>query len=161
MKQLTSCLTLFLASCLLFPLMAQNSTDKEKQRQEKWERYRQEKHKFYTEMLGLTEQQAASFFALYDEMEQKKFDANREVRRETRRILKKGEQTTEAEYQAAADKAALLHEKEAAIEKEYYARICQILTPKQQFLYHCCDLDFQKRMIKKEASPENNQMKKK
>lgn len=151
MKRIASCLILLLTCAAVFPVQSQDNTDKEKRREEKWEKYRQEKHRFYVEMLGLTEQQSAAFFALYDEMEQKKFDANREVRRETRRIIKNGEQTTDAEYQAAADRAALLHEKEAAIEKEYYGRICQLLTPKQQFLYHCCELDFQKQMIKKES----------
>lgn len=160
MKRIASCLIVLLAGSVMLPLLAQDNADKEKKRHERWERFRQEKHKFYIETLELTDQQSAPFFALYDEMEQKKFEANREVRHENRRIIKKGDQATDAEYQAAANQAASLHEKEAAIEKEYYARICQILTPKQQFLYHCCELDFQKRMIKMKSAQKKEQVKK-
>ena len=81
-------------------------------------------------------------------MEKKKFEANREVRHEARAIIN-GNNITDEQYKAAADRAASLHTREADIEKEYYARFCNILTPRQQFLYHRCEAEFQKQMIHK------------
>ena len=61
----------------------------------------------------------------------------------------KAESVTDEQYKAAADHAASIAEKEVAIEKEYYARFCEILTPRQQFLYHRCEPQFQKNMVNK------------
>ncbi len=135
---------------LLTPItsMAQRGDDRSAARHQRWEQFRQEKHEFYARMLELTDEQAAQFFPLFDEMEKKKFEAAREVRREARTISE-SENVTDEQYKAAADRAAALAARELAIEKEYYAKFCQILTPRQQFLYHRCDHEFQKHLINK------------
>ena len=151
MKKIVTCLVILFVGIFAIQSFAQTDADKEKVRKEKWEKFRQDKHNFMTEKMELSEEQAARFFALYDEMSQKKFALNREIRREDRRI-ETGENITDAEYKAAADKAAALHEKEAAIEKEYYARFCEILSPRQQYLYHRCEVEFQKSMLNKKSA---------
>lgn len=149
MKRFISILTLALVCATSIVAVAQdNKNDREKVRKERWEKFRQDKHDFYAQTMQLTQEQAAAFFPLFDEMEKKKFEAGREVRREARAIIK-GENITDEQYKAAADRAAALHEKEVAIEKEYYERFCNILTPRQQFLYHRCDPEFQKQAIHK------------
>ncbi len=125
-----------------------NNHHEGKAHHERWEQFRQDKHNFMKEKMYLTEEQAARFLPLYDEMEKKKFELAKEVRREAH-VLMESQNVTEEQYKAAADNAAALAEKQVAIEKEYYARFCEILTPQQQFLYHRCNIDFQRHMINK------------
>ena len=72
-----------------------------------------------------------------------------QFRQEKNAFYVKTMELTDEQYKAAADRAASLHTKEADIEKEYYALFCNILTPRQQFLYHRCEAEFQKQMIHK------------
>lgn len=115
---------------------------------EHWMQFQQDKHDFMKEKMFLTEEQAAQFFPLYDEMETKKFELMKEVRREAQQIME-STNVTEEQYKEAADRAASLMERQVAIEKAYYERFCEILTPQQQFLYHRCQVDFQRHMISK------------
>ena len=149
MKKLIPFLILALSFVTAFSASANDNKDERtKARQEKWEQFRQEKNAFYVKTMELTEEQASQFIPLFEEMEKKKFEANREVRHEARAIIN-GNNITDEQYKAAADRAASLHAREAEIEKEYYARFCNILTPRQQFLYHRCEAEFQKQMIHK------------
>ncbi len=149
MKQFISILILALFFTSAINTFAQDSKDTHDQaRKEKWEKFRQDKHEFYIKTMELTANQAQQFLPLFDEMEKKKFEATREVRREARAI-EKGENITDEQYKAAADRAAALPEKEVMIEKEYYEQFCKILTPRQQFLYHRCAPEFQKKMVGK------------
>ena len=149
MKRLISILILALSFTPAVNALAQDAkADRDKARKERWEKFRQDKHDFYIKTMELTPEQAQQFIPLFDEMEKKMFEANREVRREAR-IVEKGENTTDEQYKAAADRAAALPEKEVKIEKEYYEQFCKILTPRQQFLYHRCAPEFQKKMVNK------------
>lgn len=151
MKQTITLFILSLAALVATTATAQPSSTKEQKRHARWEEFRNAKHAFYTEKLELTAEQAEKFFRLYDEMERSKFEMSRDIRREMRALAQKGDAVTDAEYKTVADKAAALPEKEAAIEKEYYAKFCEILSPRQQYLYHRCEIDFQKSLIKKKA----------
>lgn len=149
MKKLIPILIFVLAITTGISAVAQdNKQEREKARKERWEKFRQDKQDFFTRTMELTPEQAQQFFTLYDEMEKKRFEVAREVRREARELMK-SENITDEQYKAAADRAAALAEKEVAIEKEYYKQFCNILTPRQQFLYHRCETEFQKEMINK------------
>lgn len=151
MKRTITLIILSIASLMAVTVVAQQPRAKEGKHHARWEDFRQAEHAFYTEKLELTAEQAESFFKLYDEMEKRKFEMSRDIRHEMRALAKKGDAVTDAEYKAVADKAATIAEKEAAIEKEYYAKFCEILTPRQQFLYHRCEIDFRKSLIKKKT----------
>lgn len=149
MRKLISILVLTLTLATVGTAVAQDAKQDYKQaRKEKWEKFRQDKQAFFTKTMELSDEQASKFFPLFDEMEKKKFELAREVRHEERRLLK-SENVTDEQYKVAADRAASLSAKEVAIEKEYYAKFCEILTPRQQFLYHRCEHLFQKEMIDK------------
>ncbi len=133
-----------------------NKRDEKQIRKEKWEKFRQDKQDFFARTMELTDEQARQFFPLYEEMEKKCFEAVREVRRETREIMN-GENIPDEKYKAAADRAAALDTRKAEIELEYYAKFCQILTPRQQFLYHRCEHEFQKATINKKHNAANKE----
>lgn len=149
MKKYISILIFTLCIAATGSAVAQDAKqDRQKARKEQWEKFRQDKQAFYTKTMELTQEQAEKFFPLFDEMEKKKFELVREVHKEARNLMK-AESVTDEQYKAAADHAASIAEKEVAIEKEYYARFCEILTPRQQFLYHRCEPQFQKNMVNK------------
>ena len=68
---------------------------------------------FFTEKAGLTEDEAAAFFPLYNELQQKKRDLNREMRRMTRQ-----ENQTEEQAQKSLDAIADFNIRIAELEKE-------------------------------------------
>lgn len=149
MKKFVSILIFTLSLVTVGTAVAQDTKqDRQKARKEQWEKFRQDKHNFFAQTMELTPEQAEKFFPLFDEMEKKKFDLIRDLHKETRELMK-AENVTDEQYKAAADRAAAISEKELAIENEYYARFCQILLPRQQFLYHRCEPMFQKEISKK------------
>lgn len=149
MKKFISILILAFSFVIAVDGVAQEARcEREKDHKAMWEKFRQDKNDFFTQRMQLTDEQAKEFFPLYEEMEKKKFEISRQVRREACEILN-SDNVTDEQYKAAADRAAALAEKEMAIEKEYYARFCQILSPKQQFLYHRCEIEFHKKVINK------------
>ena len=159
MKRIISLLILTLALTTAVTAVAQDSkADRQAARKERLEKFRQEKHDFYKQQLQLTDEQAAKFFPIFDEMESKKFAASREVHREAR-TLKKSENVTDEQYRAAADRAAALPQTMAAIDAEYYAKFCDILTPRQLVLYHRCDIDFRKQAVEKRSKEDDSKEK--
>lgn len=149
MKKIISILLLTLTLAHVSSAVAQDNKHDDKQtRKERWEKFRQDKHDFFAKTMELTDEQSQQFFPLYEEMEKKCFEAVREVRRETREIMN-NKNVSDEKYKAAADRAAALDTRKAEIEREYYTKFCQILTPRQQFLYHRCEHEFQKATINK------------
>ena len=149
MKRLLPILILALSFAVTFNALAQdNKQDPKNAHKEKWEKFRQDKHDFYVKTMELTPEQAAKFIPLYDEMEKLKFEAACKVRRESRAIMN-ADNVTDEQYKEAAEHAAALKEQELKIENEYYTRFCEILTPRQQFLYQRCEPEFQKQLVHK------------
>ena len=152
MKKIISILTLILSLAIVSDGFAQdNKRGRDDHGKEKWEKFRQEKHDIFVQTMELTDEQAKAFLPLYEEMEKKKFELTRQVRRESRQLLK-NENATDEQYKAVADRAAALRMQEAEIESQYYAEFCKILSPRQQFLYHRCEIEFQKKMMKKKQN---------
>lgn len=151
MKKIVSILLIALAFMTTNCAMAQdNKQEREKNRKEKWEKFRQDKYNFFVETMELSDEQATQFIALYNELEKKRYEMGRDVRREAHQIMK-DENVADEKYQAAADRAAALPKKIVALEEEYYQKFRQILTPRQQFLYHRCETEFQKSLINKKC----------
>lgn len=156
MKKIFTILLVIVAFVASVSVSAQdNKSEQDQARKERWEKFRREKQDFYTRTMELTDEQATKFFPIYEEMEKKCFEAAREVRREAREIMK-GENIPDEKYRAAADRAAALDAKQAAIKSEYYKKFCEILSPRQQFLYHRCEVEFQKATIKKKHHHEGH-----
>lgn len=101
------------------------------ERRERWRDQLQEyKHKYLTRALGLSTDQAARFFPLYDEMEDRIEDLNNETRDIQRRIdgdNKLSDVALEAYSRRLFEQKRL----EADIELEYYDKYKTILTPRQ------------------------------
>ena len=80
---------------------------------------------FFTERAGLTEDEANAFFPLYNELQQKKRDLNREIRRIMREAA--GPEATQEQSLKAIDAQAETNIKIAELEKEYLQKFKEVL----------------------------------
>ena len=89
MKRILSLTLIFILSVSSFMLFAQNTDKKKEQEKQKaWlEEFRSIKRNFLIKEIGLSDEEAARFFPLYNEKETKKHKLHKENRQLTRSIL--------------------------------------------------------------------------
>ena len=97
---------------------------------------------------NLTEKEANAFFPVYHEMSEKRFEANREVRKEMKRLMS-ATTVSDAEYQKNIEEQIKIKEKEAAIEKEYFEKFKKILPIEKLFKVYAAEAKMNREMLKK------------
>lgn len=125
------------------------NANKQDKRSELIAKYMEEKKEYLKQCIPLNDSEAEKFFAVYDELERKKFEIMASVHKEARKIRKSVEEVSDETYSAVADKMAELPAKIAAVESEYFAKLKQILSPKQMFMFFNCENSYGKSMLKK------------
>ena len=98
---------------------------------------------FFTEHAGLTEDEATAFFPLYNELQQKKRDLNREIRRMSRQ-----ENQTEQQAQESLDAIADINIKIAELEKEYNQKFKEVLPASKILKVQNAEEQFNSQMLK-------------
>lgn len=115
--------------------IAQNNDNQESQQGNNFiSEVRNYKRSFIIKETQMTETQQKEFFPLYNEMEEKIYNTNREARKIEQEISSSQEDTDESTYSAAAEALSKVKEKEAEIENFYFEKFAKILTNKQMFL---------------------------
>jgi len=140
--------------CTVFFLSAQNKTD-ERKRQD-LEKLREKRVAYFTEEIGLTEEEAKEFWPVCNELEEKKFEINRNVRQEIRKIRdaqRTGKSVSDAEYDRLVNIISNSKEKEVEIEKEYLKKIRKILSPEKVFKYQRVEYKFAREAFSPASSP--------
>lgn len=120
-----------------------------KQRHFDREAFEARRNAFITAELGLTPEEAAQFIPLCNELRQKRFEAGRECRNQTREIRKKT-QVSDAEYTQAIDVCLEAGIKEAELEKAYYERFKAILSPEKLYKLRESEAKFMRSFMKGE-----------
>lgn len=116
----------------------------------KWfDQLRQHKREYITKELDLTKDQQAKFFPVYEEMDTKIMQLNDEARAMERKLDKDGKAAVDADYLKASETMFSLKSKEGAIEKQYYSKYKQILTPRQLFKLKKVERKFTRELMKK------------
>lgn len=116
----------------------------------KWfDQLRQHKREYITKELDLTKEQQAKFFPVYEEMDTKLMQLNDEVRATERNLDKEGQAADDNDYLKASAMMFDLKSKEGAIEKQYYVKFKQILTPRQLFRLKKVERKFTRELMKK------------
>jgi len=141
----TFILLIVFSSCAVFPLTAQHRMDEQK-RQE-LENLKEKRIAYFTKEIGLTEEEAKEFWPLCNELEQKKFEINRNMRQEIRKVRdaqKAEKNVSDAEYDRLIDTITGSKEKELEVEKEYLKKIRKILPPEKVFKYQRAEYKFAK-----------------
>ena len=118
------------------------------QAQNRLEQFKAEKKAYLIKEIGLTPAEEKQFFPLYEELQSKKFQLNRKVRGEMKRIAHSTMPVSENEYAASAAAINDLPLQEALLEKEYFEKFKKILSPKKMFLYKRAETLFAKKLLK-------------
>lgn len=146
---------LLLALCIVstLTLAAQQSQhrrgDRRPDRTEWMRKMKQLKHEFMARELDLSAEQQKAFFALYDEKEDERFQAERAVRRSDRDLSNRIADASDSELDAAIEAQYELDSKLALIEKKYLPKFRKVLTRQQLFKLRRVERKFQKMLMER------------
>lgn len=128
---------------------ASAQTDGGRQRQKWFEEMRRYKSEYIADKLKLDDKQKAEFTPVYEQMDAEIGRLNHEMRQLERNIRKNGEKVTDTEYEKAAEAQFEIRTKEAAIERSYFPKFKQILTPRQLYELKNAERDFNRNLMDK------------
>lgn len=111
------------------------------------EAFQAKRNAFITAEVGLTPEEAARFIPLCDELRQKMYEVGLECRKFSREVRKK-EHPTEADYNRVIDECLDVKIKEAELEKEYYGKFREILSPEKLYKYRDAEFKFARSYMK-------------
>lgn len=110
------------------------------------EAIKKEKGEFLTKEMGLTPEEAKAFLPLEAEFMQKKFDVNRDARRETRE-LKRKQNKTDADYKRITELNLQSEQKESELQIEYYKKFSKVLSAQKIERYRSADMKFKEKKL--------------
>jgi hypothetical protein len=125
-----------LTSCL--SIQAQGKFDPAK--------FKADRQKYITEEAGLTQQEAAKFFPLYDEMS----DKLRAIHQQ-KKALRKSKPTTEAAYRKVIEQRDAFEVRMKEIERTYHVKFLNVLSAKKLYDVLNAETRFYKNAFKKTA----------
>ena len=140
MKKLIALLVLL---CGFMPLLwAADGCEQHLSREE----FRTKQKEFITEQAGLSKEEAAKFFPVYFELQDKK----KKLNDESWSLMRKGkdDKTTEAQYKEINEKIAENRIAADQLDKTYLGKFNKILSSKKIFLVQRAEMRFHREMIK-------------
>lgn len=140
---------LILMLAIAAAVAASAQTDGGRQRQKWFEEMRRYKSEYIADKLKLDNKQKAEFTPVYEQMDAEIGRLNHEMRQLERNIRKNGEKVTDTEYEKAAEAQFEIRTKEAAIERSYFPKFKQILTPRQLYELKNAERDFNRNLMDK------------
>ncbi|MDD2797210.1 MAG: hypothetical protein PHV20_01315 [Bacteroidales bacterium] len=112
------------------------------------ENFKAQKMAYLVQQIGITPEESAQFFPLYNEMQEKKFKLKMEAMKNARKIFKKQDPSDE-ECLKTVD-GFLDNEVEiASLEKNYYQKFKKILSPQKLLKLKRADFHFAQEVLKK------------
>lgn len=141
MKSKNILLLLIFSFCILSPIFAQKKSFD-------IEAFKKKKAEFIIQTVGLSDTEAKTFIPLANELMDKRFEINRDMRRNARDIRKK-ENISNADYERIINEAAEVKLKEALLDKEYLQKFKLVLSAEKIYKYQQAEADFMKQMIDK------------
>ncbi|MDR3262085.1 MAG: hypothetical protein LBT78_09690 [Tannerella sp.] len=128
---------------MLFSLFAVAQESKDETRKFDKQSFQAKRNAYITAEIGLTANEAADFIPLDNELKEKLFEAGRECRKLIRESHSQ-EPLSDAAYLKLIDCSIETRIKEAQLEKEYYEKFKQILSPMKLYKYQQADFKFMK-----------------
>ncbi|MDR0230743.1 MAG: hypothetical protein LBI82_01305 [Dysgonamonadaceae bacterium] len=150
-----SVLLIVFSLCTVFSLSAQNRRTEGQVRQD-FENLRVKRIAFFSKEIGLTAEEAKEFWPIYNELEEKKFEVNRNMRQEVRKIRdleRDGKNVSAAEYDRITNIIIDAREKELELEREALKKIRKILSPEKVFKYLRAEHLFAREALSPAPSP--------
>ena len=130
---------------LHFHLFAQDSKKKAE-----FESFKKKRIEFISQAMNLTDDEAKAFWPLCNELQEKKFAVNQQVRKLTREFTKaekEGKHHSEEEYLALVKQIADARVREAKLECEYIVKFSEIIPAAKIYLYQEAERQFAHKML--------------
>lgn len=111
-----------------------------------WEEFREKQKAFIIKQAGLTKEEAAKFFPVYFELQDKK----KKLNDKSWDLMRQGkdDKTTEAQYAEINEKIADNRMAAGRLDKTYLGKFKKILSGKKIFLVQRAEMRFHREMIK-------------
>jgi hypothetical protein len=138
---------------LLFGLINANLflfAQRDEKRRAEFEEFRQKRIAFISETMKLTSNEAKAFWPLEDELQIKKFELNRQLRRalsEFRGNERERKKRTEPEYRDFVNLYASFKIREARLDEEYIAKFAKVISYEKIYLYQQAEQQFARQML--------------
>jgi hypothetical protein len=137
-------------------------TEKIKERaksvKENFEKFKIERTEFISRKMNLTEEEKKDFWLLADELHLKKFELNKSLRKEIRKIheaRKEKQPISDAEYKKVIELSAQTKMKEAQLEQEYLAKFIKVVSAEKIFIYQEAELLYGKTIMERREKREH------
>jgi len=115
---------------------------------EMWEKIKAEKISFFTSKMDLTPAEAQAFWPVYNELEKKRFDIQRQIHDFERMTDEDYAKLSEAEILKMTNNYIDSFEKEANLRKEYHKQFLKILPQKKVLMMYRTENEFRGHMIR-------------
>jgi len=102
----------------------------------------------YTRVLSLTDEEAAKFWPVFDEMQAKLNEINKQAKIERLNIADNYSKLTDKQMERALDNLIALEQQRLDIKKEYYAKFKKLIPIKKVALIPKADREFRKELLK-------------
>jgi biopolymer transport protein ExbB/TolQ len=106
------------------------------------------KSEFLKKELNLTDAEAEVFIPLEAEFSRKKFEVNRDARRESRE-LKKKQNKTDADYKRIVQLDLQMERKESVLQIEYFRKFVTVLSAEKLEKYRLSDIKYNEDALKR------------
>jgi len=136
---------------------------RDEKRRAEFEQFKEKRVAFITQAVNFTADEAKVFWPLYNELQEKKFDLNRQQRKalsQFRESEKAGKTHTEAEYKDIVNLVVQLKEKDAALDEEYIAKFAKVIPYEKIFRYQQAELQFARQLLKPRSATDSDNQKK-
>ncbi|MGB4016213.1 hypothetical protein [Petrimonas mucosa] len=141
-KNITLLCFVFLISLFSFSTQAQrrkmNMADYEKRKME-----------YIRKEAGLTQEEAAKYFPLYNDLSKKKFELHKQHRDKVEMMKQRNKNMTDEEYRQLLENDVDLKLKEAELEKQYTEKLEKILSPEKLYRAQQAERKFMQQEVMK------------
>lgn len=111
------------------------------------EQFREKQKQYFVDKAGLTKDEAAKFFPLYFELQDKKFSYNKEMWSKIRKT-KEGKNITDAEYSRLTEDVIKTRITIDELELEYLRKYKKVLNPKKIYDIQRAEMKFSRELLK-------------
>jgi len=122
----------------------------EEDRRARFEKINAEREAFVSKAMKLTDEEKKVFWPLCNELQIKKFELNKMLREEIRKInrAQREKQTvSETDYKKALELGSRVKVQEAQLEQEYLTKFLQVISAEKVFLYRESERQFGEKML--------------
>ncbi|MCL1934091.1 MAG: hypothetical protein FWF53_09820 [Candidatus Azobacteroides sp.] len=116
-------------------------------RKAEFEEFKEKRVAFITQATDLDAEEAKVFWPLYNELQEKKFELNKQLRKTLFEFSENKKNHTESDYKEIVDLYTQSRIKEAQLDEEYIAKFAKVISYEKIYLYQQAELQFARQML--------------